>query len=91
MSAATAVALGDTVNYISSTGDRKAAFVVGTPDSIREGTQVPALEAGQLHLLVFSPVGSAYGRFSVPSGESVKDNQDFYSDGVLVNVWTPRS
>lgn len=77
------------VVYIGTKGHKKAALVIGTPESIDEGTQVPVPSEGYLHLLVFSPTGNAYPKFNVPSEEVAKTIPDYHADdnGNLREVW----
>lgn len=82
--------LGKTVEYISTKGDRKVALVLGTSESITPGTSLPVPQEGHLHLLVFSPTGTAYPKHSVPSAEVASQIPDFAVDGDnLRNVWRP--
>ncbi len=61
------VTIGQAVQYISTKGKVKAALVVGTPDTVEEGTHLPALLPGQLHLAVFTwSVGTFIPRLQVP-------------------------
>lgn len=57
--------LGQTVTYVGANGKKKVGLVIGTADTIEEGTSVPSLEEDQVHLLVFSPTGNAYMRTNV--------------------------
>lgn len=81
--------LGTPVQYIASNGKPKLAFVLGTPETISEGTEIPTLSEGQLHLTVFSPNGNIYPRHNVPSAKSVEDNPEFVTENGLTNVWKP--
>lgn len=60
------VTLGQAVTYIGSNGKQKVAFVLGTRDSITEGTDVPRPAANQANLMVFSPSGRVYLRNQTP-------------------------
>lgn len=61
------VTLGQPVVYISTKGKQKAAFVVGTPETVEEGTSLPVLLPGQLHLAVFTwGAGTYLPRLQVP-------------------------
>lgn len=54
--------------YTSTDGFEKAAKIVGTPQSVKPGTDVPVPDEGRVHLLVFSPTGKTYTRTNVPEG-----------------------
>lgn len=78
----TDVRLGDRVVYTDSKGFEKFAFVTGTQatvkvvdvvgeddeDDYHRGSSLPAVGAGQAHLLVFSPTGNVYTRHNIPQG-----------------------
>jgi hypothetical protein len=79
--------LGSDVTYTDTQGQQKYAKIVGTKDSISEGTGLPTLSDDQFHIVVFSPAGSIYFRHNVPLAKSVKDNDGFRnSEGKLVGV-----
>jgi hypothetical protein len=61
--------LGKRVIYTSTDGYQKAAKIIGTAESIQEGTGVPVPGEGEAHLLVFSPTGKTYTRTNVTEGE----------------------
>lgn len=61
--------LGDAVAYRDSNGRTKAAFVIATPETIAENTQVEAPAEGHVHLVVFSPTGSRYTSYDIAQGE----------------------
>jgi hypothetical protein len=61
---------GDFVSYTDSRGLEKTALVTATPDTVTPGHRVPELEATELHLMVFSPSGSAYPRQNVIRAET---------------------
>lgn len=69
MSDLIAAKLGTAVEYRDGNGRRKAAFVVGTPETIDPGTDVEAPESGAVHLVVFSPTGARYMSYNIPEGE----------------------
>lgn len=83
------VKLGDAVAYKSEKGHTKLAFVLATPTTVTPEHELPELTEGQLHLLVLSPTGSAYARYSVPFAGSVEGNSDFTNPetGKLYGVW----
>lgn len=86
----TAVKLGQTVRYVSTRGLSKLALVTATPETVTEGTSVPSLTEGQVHLMVIGITTHASPRLNVPSAESVQGNEDFTdSDGNPVGVWVP--
>ena len=60
-----ATTLCDFVQYTDSKGHAKAALVTGTPETIGASDVIPALEPGELHLMVFSPTGNHYARHNV--------------------------
>lgn len=60
------VKLGQAVTYFSAKGQQKAAIVIGTHESITEGTSVPQPDEFNLNLLVFSPNGNVYPKANVP-------------------------
>ena len=61
------------MEYRDRHGRIKPALVTGTTETIREvdaiasGLGIPA--PGNVHLLVFSPSGSAYAKYDIPQGE----------------------
>lgn len=59
------IALGTTGTYTNSDGRRKAALVIGTPESIDPGHRIEVPNPGTVNLLVFSPAGAAYVRAGV--------------------------
>ena len=69
MSDLTAIALGTPVEYRDSNGRRKAALIVGTAESIDEGSSIEVPDEGHAHLAVFSPTGSRYMSLNIPEGE----------------------
>lgn len=73
MATATKIKLGQAVTYIDSKGHEKAAIVIGTPESVVEGTSLSPLEDGQLNLFVIAPHRGPYNRLNVPSAESASD------------------
>lgn len=82
------VKLGQAVEYVSTTGKTKMALVTGTPETIVEGTRVPTLTEGQVHLAVYSIATGWSSRLNVPSAESVSDNDGFRdSDGNAIGVY----
>ena len=84
-SVAPKVALGQSVQYISSKGKVKLALVVGTPETVEEGTSLPALLPGQLHLAVFTwSAGTFLPRLQVPfDGLGATTNEE----GAPVGFW----
>lgn len=60
--------LGEMVTYVGSAGYPKAAMVVGTPESVVPGTNIPELADGERHLMVFSVTGVVYTKLTVPYG-----------------------
>lgn len=88
------VQVGQFVQYKGSKGYPKAALVVGTPDSVTEGKDLPVPQEGHLHLLVFSATGAVYLRHSVPSEQVAADIPDYTSikdDGTTLvhSCWIP--
>ena len=71
------VQLGQNVTYISAKGQKKAALVIGTPDTIEEGTSVPQPEEFELNLLVISPTGSVYAKAKVPPVSETQETQAY--------------
>lgn len=74
--------LGQVVTYVGSAGTQKAAMVVGTAESVRPGTDVPALEGNEVHLTVFSVTGTVYMRHNVPNGPFTTPAGDEVTTGV---------
>jgi hypothetical protein len=86
----TTVKLGQPVEYISTRGKSKLAFVTATPETVAEGTSVPELSEGQVHLMVVGILTGTSPRLNVPSAASVEGNDDFVNgDGAQVGVWRP--
>lgn len=78
------VPLGASVQYVSTKGKVKLAIVVGTPDTVEEGTSLPVLLPGQLHLAVFTwRAGTFLPRLQVPF-EGLGAPQE---DGTEVGFW----
>ena len=71
------VQLGQNVTYISAKGQKKAALVIGTHESIEEGTSVPQPEEFALNLLIFSPTGSVYAKANVPPISEAQELQAY--------------
>lgn len=65
------IRLNKPVTYTDGNGFQKAAVIVGTRDSVKEGTDVARPEKGHAHLRVLSPAGKNrdYDRQNVPLGE----------------------
>lgn len=81
-----AVKLGQTVTYVSTKGLQKLALVIGTPESIAQGHfNVPQLDTDRLHLLVISPTGNQYTRYSVPT-EALAKQEDAEAIGGFYTV-----
>ena len=91
MATQTAPKLGTAVTYVSSKGYDKLAFVTATPETVQPGHDLPDLAEGFVHLVVFSPTGSHYPRFSVPSLEAAALIPDYAAEGdmAMKGVWKP--
>ncbi len=61
--------LGKAVIYTDGNGYQKAALVIGTPDSVQDGTEIERPGDGSVLLKVFSPSGQDYIRNNVTEGE----------------------
>lgn len=59
------VECGSNVTYVDHKGHEKHAIVTGTPASVVEGTSLPTLKDGELHIHVVSPSGRHYNRKNV--------------------------
>jgi hypothetical protein len=82
------VTLGTAVEYVGTKGKIKLGLVVGTPETVEEGTALPALLPGQLHIAVFTwSVGTFVPRLNVPFEGLVSGNTEFQEDGKAVGVW----
>lgn len=80
--------LGQPVIYIGTKGVQKAALVVNTPETVKEGTALPALEPGQIHLVTWTHSAAHFTpRYNVPFEGLVADALDFQEDGQTVGVW----
>ncbi len=58
--------------YTDGQGYQKAAVVIGTRESIKDGTEVKRPAEGNVNVLVLSATGKAeknYTRFDIPVGE----------------------
>lgn len=85
-----ALALGHNAIYVDSKGHRKVALIIGTAESIVEGSALPTIPDDHFNIIVTSPSGRQYLKASVPSAVVVKDNQDYYNvDKNLVSVLYP--
>ena len=84
-----AVACGTTVFYNDTKGHKKMAFVTGTPETVVEGTRLPTLNEGELHLTVVSPSGSIYNRRNVPFG-AVPEAEAVEVPQSKIDLWTAR-
>lgn len=52
--------------YVNAKGLQKSAVVIGTTDTLVEGTSIPALaDANHAHILVFSLSGKVAPRYNV--------------------------
>lgn len=69
MTTNTTLRLGQAVTYTDTRGRQKAAFVIGTNDSVEPGHDLPVPEEGHAHLAIFSPSGQVYTRHNVPEAE----------------------
>ncbi len=80
---------GQNVTYVGTKGHPKAAFVVNTPDTLDEGTSLPALSEGQVHLVVWDWSAMHFTpRMNVPFEGIVADNTEFNGeDGQTVGAW----
>lgn len=83
------VKLGQSVVYIGSKGLPKQAFVVGTPESVKDGHSLPALSEGQLYLTVWEfSAGHYVPKGPIPFIGQVEDSTEFKNDeGTTINVW----
>lgn len=78
--------LGDHVTYISGKGKQKLALVLGTPETIEEGSSLGfTLKEGQATLLVFSPSGRQEYKKHVDFAGIAAAN----TDQAPVRVWQP--
>lgn len=77
MTTNTTLRLGQAVTYIDSSGYQKAAFVLGTRDSIQPGHEVEQPDEGHAHLAIFSPSGRRYTRHNVPEAQTSDSTQAF--------------
>ncbi len=69
------VKLGRRGVYTDGNGYQKAAIVIGTYDSIQDGTDVQRPAEGNVNVRVLSPTGDAskdYARFDIPVGAGPK-------------------
>lgn len=66
------IRLGKGVAYTDGNGFVKAAIIIGTRDSIQDGTDVQRPGKGHAHLEVTSPAGKKYVRTNVPLGEGTR-------------------
>lgn len=79
------VKIGTFVTYISGKGKQKAALVLGTPETIEEGTNLGfTLHPGQLTLKVFSPSGGVEDKKHVDFAGLKADGES-----APVRVWQP--
>jgi hypothetical protein len=79
--------LGSQVTYTDTKGNDKLAFIIGTSESVTEGTSLPVPNEGQFHISVWSPSGRIYPKASVPLASTVKDNDGYKNeDGKLIGV-----
>lgn len=62
-------ALSQPVVYVDAEGKEKAAIIVGTRKSVREGTPVERPEKGTAHLMLLLPNGSTSFRAGIPFSE----------------------
>lgn len=83
------VTLGQAVTYVGTKGLPKAAFVVGTQETVEEGHSLPTLNEGQLHIVVWEfSKGHFTPRTSVPFEGQIADNTEFQNeDGNTVAFW----
>lgn len=83
-----AVKVGTPVIYVGTKGKQKLALVVGTPETIEEGTSLPTLNEGQVHLAVWGFNGGFRPRLNVPFESVIADDPEFTNDeGQPVGFW----
>ena len=89
MSTIPTTSLGDNVVYVSGKGHAKHAIVVGTPETVIPGTELPELSEGQLYIVVWEfGVGHFVPKGQVPHFSQIDGNSEFTNDdGVPVNYW----
>jgi hypothetical protein len=73
----TTLRLGQPVTYTDSRGYQKAAFVVGTSDSVQPGHDLPVPDEGHAHLAIFSPTGAVYARHNIPEAVDAFSTQAY--------------
>lgn len=56
------------VTYRDGAGFEKAAFIIGTRESVKEGTNVPRPAEGHAHLYIVPATGKPYVRQNVKLG-----------------------
>lgn len=61
--------LGRSVIYTDGQGKRKAARIIGTPDSVQAGTPVAPPKPDTVILEITAPDGSKYVRRDIPRGD----------------------
>lgn len=85
------LSLAQTARYVDTKGHEKVALVVGTPESVAEGTDLQTLNPGHYIVTVFSPSGRTYTKHSVPDATHAEFNGADYTneDGLLVGVLFP--
>lgn len=65
--------LGQSVIYVNSKGNRKAALVTATPQDTSEGTSLQVAE-GTVNVVIFNPLrGNTSARSNVPVGKEAFD------------------
>ncbi len=61
--------LGRSVIYTDGQGKRKAARIIGTPDSVQAGTPVTPPKEDTVILEITAPDGSKHTRRDIPRGD----------------------
>jgi hypothetical protein len=81
------IALGQHVAYTDAKGHTRVALVLGTPESIVEGTSLATLPADHYNVLTYTAGGRTSFKAAVPDANIA--NEDYLVDGELRQVVRP--
>lgn len=84
------LALGHNAIYVDSKGHQKVALIIGTSQSIAEGTNLDTIPEGHFNIIVTSASGRQYAKKAVPSATTASSIDDYYDKNKnLVSVLYP--
>lgn len=79
--------IGQTVQYTNTSGLKKAAIVIATPEESTPGTELPIPSEGFVHIVMYGfsdPAHPWIPRADIPLRETAEAIPDYTIEGVLV-------